>query len=125
MRPASSCTTALPTPTATSISGPRSTRSSRTSSSRPAAWPGSTRPTCRTALANAEVEHDPEHRSIAIHVRFPIAADARSVALRIPADAAMLAWTTTPWTIPANVATAVHPDLEYVLVGGDARHAVI
>jgi len=82
-------------------------------------------PTCQTALANAEIEHDENHRSTAIHVRFPVEANARAAALGLPGDAAFLAWTTTPWTIPANVALAVHPDLEYVLVGGDASHAIV
>jgi isoleucyl-tRNA synthetase len=82
-------------------------------------------PTCRTALANAEVEHDPAHESISIHVRFPVAPGGMAKDLGIPEDAALLAWTTTPWTIPANVALAVHPDLEYALVGGDARHAIV
>ncbi len=36
-------------------------------------------------------------------------------------DEAMLAWTTTPWTLPANVAVAVHPDIQYSLVEHDGR----
>jgi isoleucyl-tRNA synthetase len=82
-------------------------------------------PTCVTALANAEVEHDPKHESIAIHVRFALAPDGASKAAGLPDDAAFLAWTTTPWTIPANVALAVRPDLDYALVGGDGRHAIL
>jgi isoleucyl-tRNA synthetase len=82
-------------------------------------------PTCRTALANAEVEHDPDHVSPAITVRFPVPPHEKAAALGLPADAALLVWTTTPWTLPANVATAVHPDLEYVLVGGPARHGIV
>ena len=81
--------------------------------------------TCRTALANAEVEHDDRHRSPAIHVRFQVVPGEASRRLSVPDDAALLIWTTTPWTIPANVATAVHPELEYVLVGGDGRNAIV
>jgi isoleucyl-tRNA synthetase len=82
-------------------------------------------PSCQTALANAEIEHDPEHVSVAIHVRFPIERAGRAAELGLPEGAALLAWTTTPWTLPANVALAVHPDLEYALVGGDARSAIV
>ena len=82
-------------------------------------------PTCRTALANAEIEHDPEHVSTAIHVRFRVREPDRAKALGLPEDAALLAWTTTPWTIPANVALAVNPRLEYALVGGDGKNALV
>lgn len=82
-------------------------------------------PTCRTALANAEIEHDPAHESIAVHVRFPLRGGGSDLPAGMPGDAAFLAWTTTPWTIPANVALAVHPGLEYALLGGDAHHAVV
>ena len=82
-------------------------------------------PTCVTALANAEVEHDDEHESVAIHVRFALIRDEAASRLSLPEDAAFLAWTTTPWTIPANVGLAVHPDLQYALLGGDARHAIV
>jgi isoleucyl-tRNA synthetase len=73
---------------------------------------------CRTALAEAELEYhtrrDPE-----IFVAFP-AADPAAVrrAFGVAGDApvAFAIWTTTPWTIPSNLAIAVHPDSEYVLL---------
>jgi isoleucyl-tRNA synthetase len=73
---------------------------------------------CRTALAEAELEyherHDPE-----IWVAFP-AADPAAVrrAFDLPGDApvSFAIWTTTPWTIPSNLAIAVHPDAGYVLL---------
>ncbi|GIV08102.1 MAG: isoleucine--tRNA ligase [Fimbriimonadales bacterium] len=70
-------------------------------------------PTCQTALADAEVEYE-EKTSDSIYVAFPV--------VKPPAGAPatenlkILIWTTTPWTIPANLALAVHPELEYAYV---------
>ncbi len=69
---------------------------------------------CETALADAEVEYE-QHTSNSIYVRFPLAKDFNDLFPIAPAYA--LIWTTTPWTIPANLALAVHPDAEYVTVG--------
>src|SRR5271156_5885644 len=66
----------------------------------------------RTALAEAEVEYE-DHTSPSIWVKFPVVADAKSQ--RLGADVSALAWTTTPWTLPANRALAFHPDYEYVV----------
>jgi len=66
---------------------------------------------CTTALAEAEVEFQ-DHESRAITVLFPVK-DGRG---RLPAGTSAAIWTTTPWTLPANVAIAVHPDLEYAVV---------
>ncbi|MDD5154674.1 MAG: isoleucine--tRNA ligase [Desulfovibrionales bacterium] len=71
---------------------------------------------CRTALAEAEVEYYP-HRSPSIYVKFPLASDLTS---RLPSLAGknvfMLIWTTTPWTLPANLAVALNPGFDYVAV---------
>src|SRR5438132_6445648 len=72
---------------------------------------------CRTALAEAEVEYE-DHVSPSIYVEFPLAPDgAAELGARIPALAgrrvSVLIWTTTPWTIPSNLAIAFHPDFEY------------
>ena len=72
---------------------------------------------CRTALAEAEVEYEP-HRSPSIHVEFPLAAESRpALSALAPAladrAAGVLIWTTTPWTIPSNLAVAFHPELTY------------
>jgi len=70
--------------------------------------------TCRTALAEAEVEYA-EHTSPSITVRFPV-----DLGPRIPALAGRRAfipiWTTTPWTLPANLAIALRPDARYAVV---------
>ncbi len=61
---------------------------------------------CETALAEAEVEYFP-HTSDSIWVKFPL------LSLK---DTFVIVWTTTPWTIPANLAVALHPDYDYALV---------
>ncbi len=67
----------------------------------------------QTALAEAEVEYR-QHTSPSVYVKFPLASDP---ALIDPALAGrkvfVLIWTTTPWTLPANLGIAVHPDFEY------------
>ncbi len=72
---------------------------------------------CRTALAEAEVEYA-DHVSPSIYVEFPLADDSRAeLAARVPAlagrNVSVLIWTTTPWTIPSNLAVAFHPDFDY------------
>jgi isoleucyl-tRNA synthetase len=72
---------------------------------------------CRTALAEAEVEYEP-HTSPSIYVEFPLSeASAPELATRLPALAgkqvSVLIWTTTPWTIPSNLAIAFHPEFRY------------
>src|SRR5262245_62631775 len=73
---------------------------------------------CRTALAEAEVEYDEHHESPSIDVKFPLAAAERDrLAKRVPGlagkDVSAVIWTTTPWTLPANLALAFHPEAEY------------
>src|SRR6185503_2379319 len=66
---------------------------------------------CKTALAQAEVEYE-EQRTPSVYVRFLLVAplpDAPSAP-----RPSLVIWTTTPWTLPANLAIAVHPDEEYV-----------
>ena len=72
---------------------------------------------CRTALAEAEVEYG-DHSSPSIYVEFPLTPDgAREIAARVPAlagrDVSVLIWTTTPWTIPSNLAIAFHATFDY------------
>ncbi len=62
---------------------------------------------CETALAEAEVEYE-NHTSPSVFVKFKLK-DAKEFA----ADASLVIWTTTPWTLIANVAVAVHPDFIY------------
>lgn len=67
----------------------------------------------KTALAEAEVEYQ-DKKSIAIFVKFLIA-DASGAKAKLPEDTAFAIWTTTPWTLPANLAIAVHERLNYVV----------
>ena len=72
---------------------------------------------CRTALAEAEVEHEP-HTSPSIYVEFLLSAQSAStLARRAPPlgdrPVSVLIWTTTPWTIPSNLAIAFHPNVDY------------
>ncbi|HNT71767.1 MAG TPA: class I tRNA ligase family protein, partial [Methanothrix sp.] len=60
-------------------------------------------PRCETAIADAEVEYW-EESDPSIYVKFPVVGEEKTF---------MMIWTTTPWTIPANVGVAVHPDFEY------------
>jgi len=75
-------------------------------------------PSCVTALAEAEVEYGP-HTSPSITVKFAAKDGLQSWLLdRFGCEdkAYVLIWTTTPWTLPANLAVAIHPDLEYVAI---------
>ena len=67
----------------------------------------------RTALAEAEVEYK-EKVSPAIYVRFNLTADAASPGNEL-ADASLVIWTTTPWTLPANTGIAMHPAFDYLV----------
>lgn len=69
---------------------------------------------CETALAEAEVEYA-EKKSPSIYVRFKVK-DGKGILDE--KDTYFVIWTTTPWTLPANVAISVHPDFTYVLVEG-------
>ncbi len=79
---------------------------------------------CGSALAEAEVEYK-EKTSPSIDVRFPFT-DLTQLSERIGLnaaklkEAALVIWTTTPWTLPANEAVALHPDLDYAIV--EAQH---
>ncbi|RMH37393.1 MAG: isoleucine--tRNA ligase [Nitrospirae bacterium] len=78
----------------------------------------------QTALAEAEVEYE-THRSTSIYVKFPFELSPSQLAspngLDIPelataSQVSMVIWTTTPWTLPANQALAIHPDITYAFV---------
>ena len=70
----------------------------------------------RTALAEAEVEYE-NHTSPSIYVEFPLSTEDTRLVSQVPAlagrDVTVLIWTTTPWTIPSNLAIAFHPEATY------------
>ncbi|HEY3440581.1 MAG TPA: isoleucine--tRNA ligase [Paludibaculum sp.] len=74
---------------------------------------------CRTALAEAEVEYE-NHASPSIWVRFAMLSDAAKLSPVLAGRSVYgLIWTTTPWTIPANVGIAFHPTFSYSAVQAD------
>src|SRR6266545_4055952 len=84
---------------------------------------------CRTALAEAEVEYA-DHSSPSIYVEFPLAdASAQELGSRVPSLAgrpvSVLIWTTTPWTIPSNLAIAFHPEFDYGAYEVDGRAVIV
>ena len=71
---------------------------------------------CKTALAEAEVEYA-DHSTPSIYVKFPMVSDISPVRLKLKGEkVSVVIWTTTPWTIPANLAIAFHPEFVYVAV---------
>jgi isoleucyl-tRNA synthetase len=80
---------------------------------------------CNTALAEAEVEYE-EHTSPSIFVKFPMISDLSGTYPALKGkDVSVVIWTTTPWTLPANLAIALHPDLEYVAVETETEGVLI
>jgi isoleucyl-tRNA synthetase len=75
---------------------------------------------CQTALAEAEIEYK-EKVDPAIYVKFPLTRNnlreigTRFHKLGMPIDVSLLIWTTTPWTLPANLAVAIAPKLDYAV----------
>ncbi len=80
---------------------------------------------CVTALAEAEVEYE-DLTSASIYVTFPLVPPyPAALAALEGTPAALVIWTTTPWTLPANLAVAVHPDHEYVAVAHEGGALVV
>ncbi|MEM1311382.1 MAG: class I tRNA ligase family protein, partial [Cyanobacteria bacterium P01_H01_bin.153] len=76
-------------------------------------------PTSQTALAEAELEYPEGHTSPSIYAAFPMVKAAAAVESKLApylSELGIAIWTTTPWTIPANVAVAVNGDLNYAVV---------
>ena len=77
----------------------------------------------RTALAEAEVEYD-NHTSPSIYVKFPVVTSPDVLGRTFPdiefpgevTSVSVVIWTTTPWTLPANQAVCLHPDIDYAFV---------
>ncbi len=68
---------------------------------------------CKTALAEAEIEYK-DRKSPSIYVKFPMISDLSEKFPELKGkNVSVLIWTTTPWTLPANLAIAFHPDFEY------------
>ncbi|GAB6908083.1 isoleucyl-tRNA synthetase [Desulfosarcina cetonica] len=71
---------------------------------------------CKTALAEAEIEYHDE-TSPSVYVKFALKDDPAQIDARLAGrKVAVVIWTTTPWTLPANLAVALHPDFDYAAV---------
>ncbi|BBO80552.1 isoleucine--tRNA ligase [Desulfosarcina ovata subsp. sediminis] len=80
---------------------------------------------CKTALAEAEIEYHDE-TSPSVYVKFALKDDPAQIDDRLAGrDVAVVIWTTTPWTLPANLAVALHPDFDYAAVEVDGGQVLI
>ncbi len=78
-----------------------------------------------TALAEAEIEYK-DHTSIAIWVKFAVpAGEAAKFGLPSDKPLSMVIWTTTPWTIPANLAIALHPRVDYAVADLGSERIIV
>ncbi|MFM2313158.1 MAG: hypothetical protein RLZZ04_2434 [Cyanobacteriota bacterium] len=85
-------------------------------------------PSSRTALAEAELEYPEGHTSPSIYVAFPVIQLGRNAAELSPylPNLTVAIWTTTPWTIPGNLAVAVNGELEYAVAqASDGRYLIV
>lgn len=81
-------------------------------------------PHCETPLAKAEIAMDNTYKEVteeAVTAKFKVKNPAK---YNLPSDTYLLAWTTTPWTLPGNVALAVGNDIEYAAVEKDGAHYI-
>lgn len=83
---------------------------------RPVYWS----PSSESALAEAEIEYR-EKTSPSIYVAF----DVKDGKGKLPAGSAIVIWTTTPWTLPANLGITVHPEFEYALVEAGGKSYLV
>ncbi|SJZ30609.1 isoleucine--tRNA ligase [Selenihalanaerobacter shriftii] len=82
-------------------------------------------PDCGTALAEAEVEHE-DSRGPSIYVKFPVKDSMTIGDTELTSERSyVVIWTTTPWTIPSNMAISVHSDFEYVVVEAEGDLLVL
>src|SRR6266446_3418942 len=79
---------------------------------------------CKTALAQAEVEYE-DQTTPSVYVKFPLKASAPVLAALGSRPVSLVIWTTTPWTLPANLAIAVHPEAIYSAVDLDGQALIV
>ncbi len=81
---------------------------------------------CKTALAEAEIEYHNE-TSPSVYVKFPLQDPGADIAPQLAGrQVCVVIWTTTPWTLPANLAVALHPDFDYAAVEtGDGQVLIL
>jgi isoleucyl-tRNA synthetase len=80
---------------------------------------------CKTALAEAEVEYE-DDSSPSVYVAFPMESDLSDIDPNLAGkDWSVVIWTTTPWTLPANLAIAFHPDFQYSAVRVNGKGYIV
>src|SRR5712671_1463243 len=80
---------------------------------------------CKTALAQAEVEYE-DQTTQTVYVRFPVRSSSPALAQALGGKpASLVIWTTTPWTLPANLAIAVNPTETYTVVELDGQSLIV
>ena len=79
---------------------------------------------CTTALADAEVEYG-DHTSPSVYVAFRQSSSADWKAAGVPEAVEVVIWTTTPWTLPSNMAVALNPGENYVIIDTADRHFLV
>ncbi|MET0851753.1 MAG: isoleucine--tRNA ligase [Candidatus Rokuibacteriota bacterium] len=80
---------------------------------------------CKTALAQAEVEYE-DQRTPSVYVKFPVSRPSPALVAALGGRrAALVIWTTTPWTLPANLAIAVHPEEIYTALEADGEWLIV
>jgi len=78
----------------------------------------------RTTLAEAEVEYE-NHTSPSIYVRYQLTSEAAAIDVALTGkQVSTIIWTTTPWTLPASLAVAFHPDFDYVALAAEGTEEV-
>ena len=79
----------------------------------------------RTALADAEIEYE-MHTSPSIYVKYALTSDPAAIEPSLAGKTvSTIIWTTTPWTLPASLAVAFHPELDYVAIEQDGQVYVV
>jgi isoleucyl-tRNA synthetase len=79
----------------------------------------------RTALAEAEIEYE-MHTSPSVYVRYRLTSPPEAIDARLAGkQVSTIIWTTTPWTLPASLAVAFHPDFEYVALEQDGEVYIV
>ncbi|MDQ3063342.1 MAG: isoleucine--tRNA ligase [Acidobacteriota bacterium] len=79
----------------------------------------------QTALAEAEVEYK-EHTSPSVYIKFPLKSDAGLIDEKLKnKNVFVVIWTTTPWTLPANLGITVHPDFDYSAVEANGEVYIV
>ena len=81
-------------------------------------------PTCETALADAEIEYE-EKNSPSVYVAFDVAEDKNHVLPACDRPISFVIWTTTPWTLPANMAICLGPSYTYVMLQTASRVMIV